>query len=83
MRVMRKARGLAMLVTMLALAVPASASADYVALGDSYTAGPLIPLQIQPFGCLKSNNNYAHLAQLTLGFAEFRDPSCSGAKTTT
>ncbi|MGH2802633.1 MAG: SGNH/GDSL hydrolase family protein [Thermoleophilaceae bacterium] len=38
-------------------------------------------LQIEPFGCLKSNNNYAHLAQRTLSFAEFRDPSCSGAET--
>jgi hypothetical protein len=60
---------------------PPPAAADYVALGDSYTAGPLIPLQIQPFGCLKSNNNYAHIAQRRLAFAEFRDPSCSGAET--
>ena len=74
-------RGIAGVVALVALIVPASASADYVALGDSYAAGPLIPLQIQPFGCLKSNNNYAHLAQRTLAFAEFRDPSCSGAET--
>ena len=40
----------------------APASADYVALGDSYAAGPLIPLQLKPYGCLKSSNNYAHLA---------------------
>jgi hypothetical protein len=26
---------------------------EYVALCDSFTAGPLIPLQIQPFGCLE------------------------------
>jgi lysophospholipase L1-like esterase len=63
------------------VAAPAPALADYVALGDSYTAGPLIPLQIQPFGCLKSNNNFAHIAQRRLRFAEFRDPSCSGAET--
>jgi GDSL-like Lipase/Acylhydrolase family len=74
-------RGIASIVTLVALAAPAAASADYVALGDSYAAGPLIPLQIQPFGCLKSNNNYAHIAQRTLAFAEFRDPSCSGADT--
>src|ERR687893_678572 len=74
-------RGIAGVVALVALVVPAPASADYVALGDSYTAGPLIPLQIQPFGCLKSNNNYAHIAQRTLAFAEFRDPSCSGAET--
>ena len=82
MREMGRLRGLtALIATLAALAVPASASADYVALGDSYAAGPLIPLQIQPFGCLKSNNNYAHIAQRTLAFAEFRDPSCSGAET--
>jgi GDSL-like Lipase/Acylhydrolase family len=74
-------RGIALIVAIVALAAPAPAAADYVALGDSYTAGPLIPLQIQPFGCLKSNNNYAHIAQRTLAFAEFRDPSCSGAET--
>jgi lysophospholipase L1-like esterase len=74
-------RGIALIVALAALAAPAPAAADYVALGDSYAAGPLIPLQIQPFGCLKSNNNYAHIAQRTLAFAEFRDPTCSGAET--
>jgi len=79
---MIKLRRLSVLIVALAaLAAPAPAAADYVALGDSYAAGPLIPLQIQPFGCLKSNNNYAHIAQRTLAFAEFRDPSCSGAET--
>ncbi len=59
----------------------ASAADRYVGLGDSYAAGPLIPLQLQPFGCLKSNNNYIHIVQRRKGFAQFRDPSCSGAKT--
>ena len=68
-------------IAMLALAAPASAGAqEYVALGDSYAAGPLIPLQIPPFGCLKSNNNYAHLAARDLGLT-LTDPSCSGAET--
>jgi lysophospholipase L1-like esterase len=70
----------AVFITMLALAAPASAATEYVALGDSYAAGPLIPLQIPPFGCLKSNNNYAHLASRQLGLA-LTDPSCSGAET--
>jgi hypothetical protein len=70
-----------MLAALVALAAPAPAAADYVALGDSYAAGPLIPLQIPPLGCLKSNNNYAHIAQRQVHFAEFRDPSCSGAET--
>jgi lysophospholipase L1-like esterase len=71
---------IAVFIAMLALAAPASADTQYVALGDSYAAGPLIPLQIPPFGCLKSNNNYAHLAARQLGLA-LTDPSCSGAET--
>jgi lysophospholipase L1-like esterase len=65
----------------LVLAAPASAAPRYVALGDSYAAGPLIPVQLPPFGCLKSSNDYGHLVQLQRRFAEFRDASCSGAKT--
>src|SRR3712207_2751469 len=67
--------------SLLVAVAPASAAKRYVGLGDSYAAGPMIPLQIQPFGCLKSNNNYIHLVQRARGFGEFRDPSCSGAKT--
>ena len=63
-----------------ALPSPAAAEPNYVALGDSYVAGPVIPLQIKPWGCLKSNNNYAHLAAPDIGLA-LRDPSCSGAET--
>ena len=74
---------LAVSISMLALAAPAPAAPpppEYVSLGDSYTAGPLIPLQIPPFGCLKSNNNYPHLTARNLGLA-LKDPSCSGAET--
>jgi lysophospholipase L1-like esterase len=71
---------LAVLIAMLVPAAPAFAATEYVSLGDSYTAGPLIPLQIQPFGCLKSNNNYPHLTARNLGLA-LKDPSCSGAET--
>jgi GDSL-like Lipase/Acylhydrolase family len=78
----RLRRGIALIVALAALVAPVPAAADdYVALGDSYAAGPLIPLQIPPLGCLKSNNNYAHLAQRTLRYDQFRDPSCSGAET--
>jgi lysophospholipase L1-like esterase len=63
-------------------AVPAAAAAPrYVGLGDSFAAGPLIPVQLPPFGCLKSSNDYARVAQRSLAFAEFRDFSCSGAET--
>jgi lysophospholipase L1-like esterase len=57
----------------------------YVALGDSYTAGPLIPLQRNdskvPGGCLQSDHNYPHLVRPHLGLPQFEDASCSGART--
>lgn len=54
----------------------------YVALGDSYTAGPKIPGQHgKPAGCDRSDRNYPALVAdgLGLGAAEFRDVSCSAA----
>ena len=77
---------LAALLALVAISIfagvaPASAAKRYVGLGDSYAAGPVIPLQIQPYGCLKSNNNYIHMVQRARPFPESRDPSCSGAKT--
>jgi hypothetical protein len=69
-----------LVAAIVVLAAPAPALADYVALGDSYAAGPLIPLQIQPFGCLKSDHNYAHLAAPTIGLP-LKDATCSGATT--
>ncbi len=54
----------------------------YVALGDSYTAGPLIATQEQdPPGCLRSDHNYPHLIAAVLKVSVFRDASCSGAGT--
>jgi len=70
---------LATLVSLGALAGAARA-ANYVALGDSYAAGPIIPNQIAPFGCLKSDHNYAHLAAPTIGLP-LKDATCSGATT--
>jgi lysophospholipase L1-like esterase len=73
---------LAVVVSMLALAAPAAAAPEpaYVSLGDSYAAGPLIPVQVPLFGCLKSNNNYANLTARNLGLT-LKDASCSGAET--
>jgi lysophospholipase L1-like esterase len=73
---------LALVAAILACALPAAASAapNYVALGDSYVAGPFIPVWIPPWGCLKSDHNYAHLSAPDIGLA-LRDPSCSGAET--
>ena len=53
----------------------------YVALGDSYTAGPYIPDQLpDPPGCRRSDRNYPHVAAAVLG-AALRDVSCSSATT--
>jgi lysophospholipase L1-like esterase len=74
---------LALLVAIIAgWAAAAAARADnYVSLGDSYAAGPLIPNLIgSPYGCIRSDHNYAHLAAPTIGLS-LRDPSCSGATT--
>jgi lysophospholipase L1-like esterase len=54
--------------------------ANYVALGDSYTSGPFIPLYEQPWGCLRSTNNYPHLLAPKLALP-LRDASCAGAET--
>jgi lysophospholipase L1-like esterase len=85
---------LALVVVVVALALPVVAHAaptveepgseapqTYVALGDSFAAGPLIPLQEEPWGCLKSTNNYAKLLASRLE-VELRDATCSGARTT-
>lgn len=76
----------------MALSGPASAGiaraggADgpphYVALGDSYTSGPLIPDQTgAPIGCLRSNHDYPSLVAAGIGAATFTDVSCQGAST--
>ena len=61
---------------------PASAPVDYVALGDSFSAGPLVPdARSDPPGCFRSTNNYpAYLAGF-LGVRSYRDVTCSGAQT--
>ena len=68
----------------VALAFPAVAQSHppvYVALGDSYTAGPGIPNQLfDPLGCFRSDHDYPHLVAQALGLS-LRDVSCSGAET--
>jgi lysophospholipase L1-like esterase len=73
-------------LALLALALLASSALGttgrYVALGDSYTAGPLIPNQsLNPLGCLRSDHNYPHIVQPSLTTAALSDISCSGATT--
>ena len=54
----------------------------YVALGDSYTAGPGIPNQIpEAVGCGRSDHNYPHLVAAALKVSQFRDVSCGSATT--
>jgi hypothetical protein len=55
---------------------------SYVALGDSFTAGPVItPQDTAVPGCLRSDANYPNLVAPDLDLPAFRDPSCSGAQT--
>ncbi|WP_328648667.1 SGNH/GDSL hydrolase family protein [Amycolatopsis sp. NBC_00348] len=69
----------------VASAAPAPAFRHYVALGDSYTAGPLIPWQSASW-CFRSNNNYPSWLATRLGIyatpGAFTDVSCSSADTT-
>lgn len=53
-----------------------------VALGDSYTAGDLMPLSLtsQPLGCLRSTKSYAVQVAKALGARrDFVDAACGGA----
>ncbi len=53
----------------------------YVALGDSFTAGPLIPyVDARRTACLRSSANYPAVLASWLG-ADLVDASCSGADT--
>lgn len=57
-------------------------SGPVVALGDSYTAGDLMPLGFggAPFGCLRSSNGYAAQVAKALGAeADFVDAACTNA----
>ncbi len=53
----------------------------YVALGDSFTAAPLVPTTDLAEGCFRSDGNYPSLAAEQLDVAELVDVSCSGAST--
>ena len=54
--------------------------AKYVALGDSYTAAPLVPVTDVANGCFRSSGNYPSLAAKALG-SQLSDRSCGGADT--
>lgn len=52
----------------------------YVALGDSYTSGPVIPTQVDVH-CERSDHNYPHLVAAAEPNTELTDASCGGATT--
>jgi lysophospholipase L1-like esterase len=54
----------------------------YVAMGDSFSSGPLIslPQAGSPLGCFRSNNNYAVQVARALRVGSFTDISCAGAR---
>ena len=60
---------------------PAPAVERYVALGDSYTAAPLIAGTSSNDGCFRSGSNYPSLLAAKLDGARLVDNSCSGATT--
>jgi lysophospholipase L1-like esterase len=76
---------LAATLAVTALGAAGAHAADpgpYVALGDSYTAAPLVPLQYgDPIGCARSDHNYPSLVRAAIGATVFRDESCSSATT--
>ena len=59
---------------------PASSGQRYVALGDSYTSAPLVPVTEMAKGCFRSRSNYPALVARKLGF-RLEDRSCGGART--
>ena len=61
--------------------LPAMPTGRYVALGDSFVAGPLIPTTDLASGCARSDHNYPSLVAKALDVKTFVDVSCSGATT--
>jgi lysophospholipase L1-like esterase len=86
LRIARRAAAAAAVLTVgLVVGVPVSASAAaptgrYVALGDSFTSGPLIPTQVD-LNCTRSNRNYPSLVAAAIPSSSFTDVSCGGATT--
>lgn len=62
---------------------PAAQTGPFVALGDSFASGNLIPHSPtgHPLGCLRSTHTYSADAAAALRASTFIDASCSGAYT--
>lgn len=60
----------------------AASSIDYVALGDSFSAGPFIgTMRADPQGCARSKDNYPAFVADWLDVATYTDVTCSAATT--
>lgn len=83
---MKRVGVLAFVLSALAVTVPARA-ADvipnvYVSMGDSFTAGPLVPLPTgDPIDCGQSTSNYPRLVAAAISAPVHKDVSCNGADT--
>jgi lysophospholipase L1-like esterase len=53
----------------------------YVALGDSFSAAPFVPLTDIAYGCYRSTNNYPHLLADAMHIEHLEDHTCTGADT--
>lgn len=82
MRVTRLLTAVVSVAVLLAGTTTATAATlGYVALGDSYTSGPFIPVQsLDPLGCGRSSANYPSVLARKLQ-ATLTDVSCAGADT--
>lgn len=70
-------------LALMSSGVPAGAQEDgfeYVAMGDSAAAGPLVPGPDPNLLCFRSTMNYPQVAAVRLG-AQLKDVTCSGAET--
>ena len=68
---------------MASAAVPPARSGPMVALGDSYTAGALLPIDLgaRPLGCLRSAKGYPALVAAALGVS-LTDVACASGGVT-
>jgi lysophospholipase L1-like esterase len=81
----RRAAPLLALVAALVLPAGAAGAAPtgpYAALGDSYSAAPLVLNQVgKPTGCLRSDHNYPSIVAAAIHASPVRDVTCSAATT--
>lgn len=72
--------GTASVTALTALPAPPAPAGPIVALGDSYTAGALLPADVKasPLGCLRSRRAYPVLVAAALG-ASLTDAACESA----